>query len=87
MLKNCLRLAHCKDPCIVECGDRFIYQYGDKASVFISKLDSKIYSDVDNDQSRRQAIFLLRILHRFNLVSGYRRKQEHKRKSISGWIE
>ena len=87
VLKNCLRLSNSKDPCIIETKEYFGYQYGDKATVFINKINGQIYAEEDTRESRNQALFLIKILHRFNLVLGYCRKQEHVEQPIDGWRE
>ena len=87
-LKNCLRLAKIKDPSIVELNDGYVYQYTTKESIFIMKKDGRIYANRDSKEARRQALFLLKILHKYDLVEDYVRKQQHKqRKVIKGWIE
>ena len=83
--KNILRLAHVKDPSVVETSSFYAFGYLEKPTVFVSKEDGRVYAEVDNRDSRRQALFLLKILHRRNLVEGYRRMQGHFGEEKEGW--
>lgn len=77
VLKIILRRANVKDPNVLELSEFWGYGYSDKTSIFINKLDGRIYSEVDNAEARKQALILLKILKKFSLVEGFVRKQSH----------
>ena len=73
-----------KESNVTDIGDFFVYQYSGKPSVFLSKVDGKLYSKDNDHLTRLQGIFFLQKLSKFNLVEGYKRIQKHRTFNI-GW--
>jgi hypothetical protein len=67
-------------PTISENQTAISYKYDSKPPVYISKKDGRIYAERDNFKTRMTAIILLRILNKYDLVVGYKRKQKHRGK-------